>query len=350
MKTNALALSGAAAAGLALFGCQPETVESVARPGGGRTITGGQEEAEAGAPALPWDDHAESAGVGGKTCGGPSKIPCPSHEYCDYPDAAPCGRSGATGVCRARPEMCALECPGACGCDGTLYCNACQASAAGADVAVRSSCPARDCRSARDSVASVASPGKMCTAVVRMAYASRSLLSYRLVCAAPGRVSPRQARPRAEADTGFGEGAPLVSGLDPEDELVFWESPSPDGGVAAVSARHGLTVFGGSIVWDGPGRVVFPVAFQPPEGAGPGCGSAAARPPARGIDVRSLDELPAPDLEAALDVVWSTVVPDALARSGVLLDAMVLLYPPSVGVSFDATAAEWVVLLNSGPE
>ena len=55
------------------------------------------------------------------------------------------------------------------------------------------------------------------------------------------------------------------------------------------------------------------------------------------------------DEEAVLarDAVWGTALPDGLSKSGYVFDAMVLLYPPTVG-DFDPQVAEWVVLVNSG--
>jgi hypothetical protein len=77
--------------------------------------------------------------------------PCPSTHFCDY-DRLSCGADGMTGVCRERPRVCplALVCTPTCGCDGRDYCNACEAAAAGTDVAREGACDGRACRSSFD--------------------------------------------------------------------------------------------------------------------------------------------------------------------------------------------------------
>lgn len=73
---------------------------------------------------------------GGAVCGGIAGSTCAENEWCDFDAAhgAPaCGTADAQGICRPRPEVCPLDCPGACGCDGRFYCNACEAHAAGTD-------------------------------------------------------------------------------------------------------------------------------------------------------------------------------------------------------------------------
>ena len=84
-------------------------------------------------------------------CGDPG-LPCPSIEECPSPttcddarrcdDAHYCDRDtcGGDGVCVPRPDACTDDCPGVCGCDGETYCNACDAAAAGVDVAHAGAC------------------------------------------------------------------------------------------------------------------------------------------------------------------------------------------------------------------
>lgn len=66
-------------------------------------------------------------------------------------------------------------------------------------------------------------------------------------------VPTASARATAEASAGFGAAGQALSGANPEDEYVFWQSPGDFGGVGVVSVRSGLAVFGGSIVWGGSG-------------------------------------------------------------------------------------------------
>lgn len=346
MKARALLLVPALAAAPQLAGCQSaESTTGLSGIGGGPgTPVGGSNTGGA-------SDGAGGAGAGGasgRACGGPAGLPCPAEEYCAFVGGAQCGDSDASGVCRPRPEACAQHCEGACGCDGQLYCNPCMAHAAGADATdqMRICLRIRTCEDVAEAIARAAD-GNACTAVVRLDYLTRAIKSVRLVCAQAAIVTATGARKVAERATGFGAGAQLVSGLAPADEYVFWEPPSDSGGVAAVSARNGQPVFGGSIVWDGEGTVVYPVAFNHPATSGPTCGSSAAQPPARGIDLTTIDELPAAEVDAALDAVWTSALPDGLARRATLQDAMVLLYPPQVG-AFEPSSAEWVVMLNSG--
>jgi hypothetical protein len=59
---------------------------------------------------------------------------CAGNEWCAYELVGSCGRDGQTGNCKARPQNCAGDCPAVCGCDGKVYCNPCEAQAAGSDV------------------------------------------------------------------------------------------------------------------------------------------------------------------------------------------------------------------------
>ncbi len=62
---------------------------------------------------------------------------CPPSEFCRFP-VGECG--GSPGVCDPRPPGCPADCPGVCGCDGVTYCNECEASAAGVNVADPGAC------------------------------------------------------------------------------------------------------------------------------------------------------------------------------------------------------------------
>lgn len=77
-------------------------------------------------------------------CGGIAGIECGPTQYCDYPDDA-CGANDGDGVCAPITEG---DCPAVddpvCGCDGTVYGNACLANAAGVDVAADGCTPPPD--------------------------------------------------------------------------------------------------------------------------------------------------------------------------------------------------------------
>lgn len=63
---------------------------------------------------------------------------CSSDEFCDQLGTD----CGDWATCTPRPEGCTADCPGVCGCDGRVYCNACLARQAGTDVVPDAVCPA----------------------------------------------------------------------------------------------------------------------------------------------------------------------------------------------------------------
>ncbi len=77
----------------------------------------------------------------GKVCGGKLGGTCSASEWCDYPDGAMCGATDASGVCKARPDVCPGVVAPVCGCDGKTYNNGCEASKAGFDVRTTGKCP-----------------------------------------------------------------------------------------------------------------------------------------------------------------------------------------------------------------
>jgi hypothetical protein len=205
-----------------------------------------------------------------------------------------------------------------------------------------------DCAGIAAEIASQTGLVGTCTAVVRLDYRSLEILAHAFVCGKYATPDEAMARATASADAVFpyaspaGEGK-LLSGPSPPDEWVFYQEPTDFGGAAAVSARSGLTVFAGSIVWMGTGKIMVPAAWDTSD-LGPGCGQPMGWS-ARGFDLsggQATDHM----MEAA-DVVLATALPSAFARWGSLLDVVVLLYPRSVG-AFDPSTAEYIVLLNAG--
>lgn len=80
-------------------------------------------------------------------CGGLFNPVCPSTHYCDFTELGACGLLDETGICQPRPTDCSTDCVEVCGCDGTTYCNECEAHAAGREVASEGACaPPDPCR------------------------------------------------------------------------------------------------------------------------------------------------------------------------------------------------------------
>ena len=183
-----------------------------------------------------------------------------------------------------------------------------------------------------------------CTAVVRLTYTTLTHLGHQFVCGKYAQTDEAKALAQATQDTGFG--GKLISGPLPTDEWVFYDSPGDFGGVSAVSARTGLSVFGGGIVWMGKGKVVWPSSWLH-DPLGQGCAPVPI-PQARGFLLQGTSQpLPQLEVDKAVKKVWSTALPAGLAQWGYLFDVLVLSYPPMVG-PFDPSSAEYVVLINSG--
>lgn len=120
---------GALALALAAPACSGEVIEQSSTTGTtgatGTTGTTGGSSGAGGAPVV---------------CGGKGGSACGAGEFCAYAPADLCGYADGTGVCQPRPDACTGDCPGFCGCDGTFYCNACGARAAGVDVSDSKDC------------------------------------------------------------------------------------------------------------------------------------------------------------------------------------------------------------------
>ena len=203
-----------------------------------------------------------------------------------------------------------------------------------------------DCSGAIEALSAelYASP-QACNVVVRLDYSTRMLLGYQVFCGPFASVTEETARTAALRDA-MHEGVAL-NPPSPEDAYVFYQAPGDFGGMAAVSAGTGLTLFGGSIVWDGHGDITYPTSFRDPGLLGSDCPILRPAPSKRGYDLRSGTALPAVDVDAALAVVDATAAPGAFWDGGYLFDAVVILYPRTVG-AFDPSTAEWVVILGGG--
>jgi hypothetical protein len=184
------------------------------------------------------------------------------------------------------------------------------------------------------------------TVTVRLDHDSLALLGYSLAPGPYKSLDETAARAEATKTTGHGAGS-LLSGPTPEDAWVFYESPGDFGGVGVVSARTGLSAFGGSIVWDGAGDITWPTAWAPASELASGCPASGGLGVSRGFDLVTGEALEAKDVSAALAVVADTALPGAMWQGGYAFDAVVLRYPRSVGV-FNPGTAEWIVVLSGG--
>lgn len=186
-----------------------------------------------------------------------------------------------------------------------------------------------------------------CTVTVRLDYQTRALLGYQVLCGAYAAVDETSARATAQSDTGYGAAGTMLNAADTEDYFVFYESPGDFGGAAAVSANNGLSTFGGSIVWDGAGDLTWPESWRDPSQLADGCDPSGGFPSSRGWDLAAGSALAEGDVTAALAVVGQTAVPAAFWHGGYVFDAVVLLYPRSVGM-FNPATAEWIVMVSGG--
>lgn len=202
----------------------------------------------------------------------------------------------------------------------------------------------------RDEVAAIAKEPPVlgaCSAVVRLDFLSRRILGWQLLCGGYARITEEEARARAQADTGYGDSGQALSAPDPDDAFVFYEPPGDFGGVGVVSARTGLSTFGGSIIWLGTGEITYPDEWRPVEELGAGCQPLPREIPIKAYSLAEGGPLEDAEVEPALDLVWDTALPEGLATWGYLFNVVVLLYPRSVG-AFDPTTAEWIVILGAG--
>jgi hypothetical protein len=198
--------------------------------------------------------------------------------------------------------------------------------------------------------AEIYSEPRACTAVVRLDYASYQVLGYQLICGDYAAVSEAQARAAAAADTAWGASESMLNPANPEDAYVFYQPAGDLGGAAVVSARTGLTVFGGSTIWMGQGTITYPKTWRAAGTIGSGCSSGGPVipiPTKAGYDLTNGTSLTQSQITHAVTPLADTAIPGAFARGGYLFNTVVLLYPRTVG-PMDPNTAEWIVLVTGG--
>jgi hypothetical protein len=246
-------------------------------------------------------------------------------------------------------QLCVFAlCAGACGDNGGARDAAPPADAPTDDGPVADAPPPAACEAAAQALSEeLYRMPQGCSVVVRLDYQTRSLLAYQVVCGPYRSTDEATARATAQADTGYGETGAMLNPANPEDAYVFYLSPGDFGGAAAVSARTGLSLFGGSIIWGGNGEITYPSSWRPAAELGEMCPPSGGINAARGYDLNLGAELDRTSVDDIVAIVAQTAIPDAFWRGGYVFDAVVLLYPRSVGV-LDPTTAEWVALVNGG--
>ncbi|WP_437480177.1 hypothetical protein WME75_35055 [Sorangium sp. So ce1014] len=130
-------LLGSALFGLLLAACGDDT----------ETLPGSGGEGGGGAGGAGASSTGGGGGGAPVVCGGSAGATCGETEYCDTRETADDACPGeAQGVCVPRPSLgdCPEDCPGVCGCDQRVYCNACLAHAAGMNASEDTSCASAD--------------------------------------------------------------------------------------------------------------------------------------------------------------------------------------------------------------
>jgi hypothetical protein len=119
------------------------------------------------------------------------------------------------------------------------------------------------------------------------------------------------------------------------------------GGLVAVSARLGRTVFAASSVGDGWGEILLPADWREPSELGDGCGAGGEIAQARGYELDASTVVDPPVVARVVAAVERTVLPAALAQGGSVFDAVVIPYERNAAEHTDENA-EWLVVVSGG--
>jgi hypothetical protein len=191
-----------------------------------------------------------------------------------------------------------------------------------------------------------------CTSLLRFDHETLELLAHAVQCGPFDAATESQALGTAQTGLGMAAGATLLSGSQADDQFVFRGThatpfPEADGLGAAVSYPTGLLAFGVRMGWSSPGGVEVPTTWRPGSELGGGCPTPQLPSGARGYDLNQSTPLSPSEVDAVVAKAFSTAMPQGILDSWGLagMDAVVLRYSP--GLAFDATNAEYVILVNS---
>lgn len=194
----------------------------------------------------------------------------------------------------------------------------------------------------------VTHPDGGCSVLVRVHHETLMILGYQPTCTELPDEPLDEAQARALTECCASAG----TALPPPDELgpwVFHAEPADDalGHAAIVSSHVGELVFEATIGrGEATGDIVYPEAWLESQGLGEGCGAT----PELELTSHDLVEGGALDderLQQVWGLVGSTALPLAMGVAGELERAIVLRYPRTVS-DFDASTAEYMVVIESG--
>jgi hypothetical protein len=187
-----------------------------------------------------------------------------------------------------------------------------------------------------------------CSVLVRVHHETLTILGYQPTCTElpDEALDEAQARTLTECCASAGTAVETPVDMDP---WVFHAEPEGDalGHAAIVSSHVGELVFEATIGrGETPGDITFPEAWAEAQGLGESCGAT----PELELSSYDLVEGGAVDderLREVWSVVGSTALPIAMGVAGELQRVVVLRYPRTVS-DFDASTAEYMVVLESG--
>ncbi len=188
-----------------------------------------------------------------------------------------------------------------------------------------------------------------CSVVVRVSATTMRPTGFQAFCGPAMGATDAQAAALAEAAMIPDAMPRRVEAATPADAFLFYAPPSDLGGIVAVSARLGVTVFAAPVVWGNPERTLVPAQWRDGAELAYGCGTGVVIPRVRGVNLATGAALDASTMEPVTDAIRRTMLPGALADRGTLLDALVFGYDPTPGrVGGDDDGAAWIVIVNAG--